>query len=565
MQQLFSQLRDELKEIRDRGYTGATAYAIDLELQYCDKRYYGDGDRSRLRTTALEAFWLFHQSECKFESTYIVKLRTYLCRWLDEVTRNPAEIDFKFDRLRCILARGLEPGPGTSIGRHGRTTSAYHKLTSRASVSSVGTLMEYLSLERLRPDLKLARGREGFEISPGSRVTTVAKDSGTDRVITIQPDVNVRLQSALGGWLSNVLLKLGIDLSTQPLKNRHLARQGSIDGQMATVDLKRASDTILKDVLEGTLPSWLFHLICAYTSPFVDESGQIISGRIFLTMGNGITFPLQTLFFLAVCHVACDEVGIKPAVNQNIAVFGDDLIVPSAAYPKLREILTSLGCIVNETKSFYEGPFRESCGADWFNGFNVRPFMPKGNPLRDAGSIASLYNLTTMWESRVGVDLPRFKESLLAYAASAGWTMPIVPMHAPITGGLRVVIPTTDHHVRINRHTISYVYHRYQSPLRYLPNEGHPYVIQAVMAGYLACPERRRVPVHANAMDATDVPPIVLERPRVQRLVRVKGVSCLPWASRDRSDEWMYEGWPSTRQIMAGTWSPSSYEPYLIL
>lgn len=446
LQTFFSRLRDELQEVVPR-YTGATAHAINLLYRDCDKRAYGDGDRKVLRERALEAFCEFHSSGCQVDTTNLSLVRAYLHRWLDEVTRCPLEVDLKFDSVERELARNLSCGPGSSQGRHGDTTSSYHKLTGRAAVSSVVALREYLALERFRPDLRLARGAEGFGISLGCNLTTVPKDARMDRVIAIEPDVNVRLQGAMGAVLEKRLSRMGIHLDTQQSFNRLLARQGSIDGSLATIDLRRASDSLSDVLLRHILPSWVYELIKAYSSPIVKD-GAVLSGRVVLTMGNGITFPLQTLIFAAAAFTACRLVGVIPRINENVAVFGDDIIVPTEAYDAAVELLTQMGCTVNDSKSFADGPFRESCGADWYEGYLVRPFMPRGDLFNDAQTLCSAFNQANAWVSRTGIEL-RCLDDLIAYAASQGWELPVIPMHAPIDGGIRAIRPgLTSRYVR---------------------------------------------------------------------------------------------------------------------
>jgi hypothetical protein len=61
-------------------------------------------------------------------------------------------------------------------------------------------------------------------------------------------------------------------------------------------------------------------------------------------------------------------------------VYGDDIIVPAASYELLTRVLKQLGFEVNLDKSFATGPFRESCGADYFLGSQVRPLFMKKTP-----------------------------------------------------------------------------------------------------------------------------------------------------------------------------------------
>jgi len=60
--------------------------------------------------------------------------------------------------------------------------------------------------------------------------------------------------------------------------------------------------------------------------------------------------------------------------DEDVHVYGDDIIVRKSVYEPLIELLAYLGFTTNSRKTFSSGPFRESCGADWYEGKDVRPF-----------------------------------------------------------------------------------------------------------------------------------------------------------------------------------------------
>jgi len=62
---------------------------------------------------------------------------------------------------------------------------------------------------------------------------------------------------------------------------------------------------------------------------------------------------------------------IDRKVIDDVIVYGDDIIVPAHEYTRVASALKSFGFKVNEKKSFYKGHFRESCGADFFMGYDV--------------------------------------------------------------------------------------------------------------------------------------------------------------------------------------------------
>jgi hypothetical protein len=97
-------------------------------------------------------------------------------------------------------------------------------------------------------------------------------------------------------------------------------------------------------------------------------------------MGNGFTFELESLIFFAIASCSCDA-GI-------VSVYGDDIIVPSQYATDVMKNLEMCGFSLNWDKSFIDGPFRESCGGDYFEGFDIRPVYVTG-----LLSIKELYRL----------------------------------------------------------------------------------------------------------------------------------------------------------------------------
>lgn len=106
------------------------------------------------------------------------------------------------------------------------------------------------------------------------------------------------------------------------------------------------------------------------------------------TMGNPLTFPLQTLIFyafLASCSdIAALRISSDPqAAGLNdmfVSSFGDDGICSTRILDEVHLYAKHLGWIFNDHKSFSSGSFRESCGGDYYRGLEVRPVMLKRPP-----------------------------------------------------------------------------------------------------------------------------------------------------------------------------------------
>jgi hypothetical protein len=200
------------------------------------------------------------------------------------------------------------------------------------------------------------------------RLDFVPKNARTHRSITIPPSLNGVIQLGYGDYMSARLKRFGVDLKDQSI-NQRLALEGSLRGTYATLDLKSASDTISTEVVFDLLPvEWALALNAARAS-LVDDGDQVIRLEKFSSMGNGFTFPLQSLIFWALCSSA--------ASDGFASVYGDDIIVSTDSVNSVLEILTVFGFTLNKEKSYWAGPFRESCGADYYSGIDIRPVYQK--------------------------------------------------------------------------------------------------------------------------------------------------------------------------------------------
>lgn len=222
------------------------------------------------------------------------------------------------------------------------------------------------------------------EFVPGNRFTTVPKDTSKRRGICVEPSLNVSYQLAVGKHLKSVLrLRGGLDLSGPPSENmaskgqllhRELARKGSLDGSIATIDLSNASDTVSKVLVKLLLPKAWFDLLDSLRSKRTNVDGKWYFLEKFSSMGNGFTFELETIIFAALIK------GCGGVIGVDSFVYGDDIIVPVDIGKKLLPVLRYFGFTPNPRKTFLTGSFRESCGGDYFNGKAVRPLYIKELP-----------------------------------------------------------------------------------------------------------------------------------------------------------------------------------------
>lgn len=228
-------------------------------------------------------------------------------------------------------------------------------------------------------------------------ITSVPKDGRKDRPIAKEQTGNIYLQLAIGSIIrSRLLRRWRVDLNEQADVNRGFCLSSSQRKDLFTIDLSNASDTVSYALVKSLLPDDWFQLLCSVRSPWgILPSGDAIRYRKFSSMGNGYTFELETLIFLAICK-AVSHVHGSPA-DDVFAVFGDDIIGPDYLYNTIANYLEYSGFQVNSEKSFSGSDrVRESCGVDALDGYNIRPVFMKGNP-DNAMEMLGLRNRIRSW------------------------------------------------------------------------------------------------------------------------------------------------------------------------
>lgn len=216
-------------------------------------------------------------------------------------------------------------------------------------------------------------GYEGFGVIPTqeNRLTIVPKNWETGRTIACEPEGCLPLQLAFDTYAKRQLRAFArIDLSDQS-RNQRFALEGSMYGDIATIDLKDASNSTVTNAVAWLFPEpWAQYLASVRSTcwRFKDRKrGLVVKGsyNMFSSMGNGSTFAIETLIFAA----ACSAVGSK-----HFTVYGDDIAIEVELVEPLLRVLRFLGFVPNLEKSHACGPFRESCGVNYFAGVDVTPF-----------------------------------------------------------------------------------------------------------------------------------------------------------------------------------------------
>lgn len=220
-----------------------------------------------------------------------------------------------------------------------------------------------------------------FRIVEGNEITFVPKDSRKDRPIAIEPTLNLMLQLGVDGFVRRRLKRFGCDLDSQE-KNQFFAKLGS-EGEdsrkFCTIDLSAASDSVSTELCRLLLPHLWYTYLMDLRSPTGVVRGRNIPVKYekISSMGNGYTFALESLLFLAAAYAAMKISNPQHHVFHDVAVYGDDIVIPRDSALLAVEILSHMGFTVNTEKSFFFGPFRESCGCDYFEGTFCRPLYIK--------------------------------------------------------------------------------------------------------------------------------------------------------------------------------------------
>lgn len=312
----------------------------------------------------------------------------FLQRCRDKIANILGELNLREVYSECYM------GDGSAVGTHGQATHIIKKMrhltcTPTAVCYLKGAMWSnpHLRLAAINlppvshryPDLQRKRLEAWFDDSlveaRYNEVAFVPKNAKTHRSIALEPSGNGLLQLGAGWTIANRLRRVGINIQDQT-NNQLFALFGSeckeYEGAVATIDLKAASDSIAIELVRLLLPAdwWVF--LNRIRSPHYTLDGGLTKHAYqkFASMGNGFCFPLETLIFYAICKTAVEDTG-----DTLLAVYGDDIALPKGAALLAIERLRYCGFRVNVQKTFIHGPFRESCGADFFEGSDVRPFV----------------------------------------------------------------------------------------------------------------------------------------------------------------------------------------------
>jgi len=360
-----------------------------------------------------------------------------------------------FDRMENSISFGrLVPkhGPGAVADRLS-SNAKYNQHTWTTRLQQVFPVEDYVAVNArfdlgtqpsdcFSPSVTMYLGREKawndgsapFDfLEPGSeipvRVISVPKTLKSPRIIAIEPTCMQYMQQALFQLIRDEIerddiLSLMIGIEDQE-PNRLLALEGSLSGDLATLDLSEASDRVSNQ-----------HVLALFSEhPLLSEAVQATRSRKadvhgfgvqrlakFASMGSALCFPIEAMVFLTTIFIGLErelsaprlERKVVKSFSKQVRVFGDDIICPRDYVLSVVDALSDFGHKVNISKSFWTGRFRESCGREYYDGHDVsivkvRRVLPTRR--QDAEGVMSLVALRNqlywagLWQSASWLDV----------------------------------------------------------------------------------------------------------------------------------------------------------------
>jgi len=420
------------------------------------KKWVGDAFDEKAADAAALELWLQCNSRCT--ETFRYNTATTYWRLFDRARKRVSDIANYIHAPMTLESLQEEFSLGSGSNVLSEDTNIYQKLYSGRVTCSTNVVLQRSYDEYINSDTNSRRAENQRQIwfgpiviVKGNKLSFVRKTRKISRVICTEPTVNMLYQQAIDKKLRAFIKnEFSINLNHQQEVNRRLAIQGSIDGSLCTIDCSSFSDTISVSFVR-----WFFGLIDAQLPDILGmcrsrytelPSGDFVHLNMFSSMGNGYTFSLQTLILAALTEAAYELCGL-PFNSHTYGVNGDDLIVNRKVYELMLNVLTDCGFIPNPDKSFNEGKFRESCGVDAFNGFNVRGlYLTSLNTQQEC--YVALNNIVD-WTARTGISLLNLHRLIMDILKALQWAaikaervfedrMFYIPLSGNPDSGLRV-------------------------------------------------------------------------------------------------------------------------------
>lgn len=353
---------------------------------------------SNKRFNELLDFGTLNGEPCPRGVEFLQKLRKNVIRLIGD--RPPVEIQGVF-------------GPGATMSDKSVRTSVPHKMSTTPTLTPSAWVHLRAWMASRWAAACAARGDCMMEVR-GNVYFQVPKNAKTMRSCAKEPSLNAFYQRAYGEILARRLERAGYSFEHAKEIHVQVARLASITGLFATLDLRSASDTVCAALVRAAFPPAWYEVLDSLRAHYTRIDEPIVERQQwhrlekFSSMGNGFTFEVEMTLFTAIILTECP--GLQP--GRTMWVWGDDIIVPTHLAQRVESALTFCGFTINTEKSFVDGPFRESCGGDFWDGEAVRPYYLKEIPDEPQKYIATANGIRYIMQTDprpngLGADLRR--------------------------------------------------------------------------------------------------------------------------------------------------------------
>jgi hypothetical protein len=391
--------------------------------------------------------YIFYKLKVDYDET---TKKDYLDRFIETDLGLPQAIDIGDDftakliaEMRRIIGRILcneDPldirpchGSGATACRTSNSEK-YHTLRYYPKLDAIFPYSDYFFYSFTHLSDELGNLEVAKESVPQARVCLVPKDSRGPRIISCEPAELLYIQQGLMRKLYRAIethpLTAGqVNFTDQSINQSH-AMMSSMDGMESTIDLSDASDRVSLDLIRAVFPPrWVEALEACRSESTLLPDGRIVKLNKFAPMGSSCCFPVEALVFWT-CVQATHRM-TKPHSRVSTYVYGDDIIVPSSCYEDTVYGLQKIGLVVNLSKSYFEGPCRESCGGEYHLGVDVTPVRIRKPLERQGSGLATCADLANNFVSKFGYDkaLPLIQ----VIEEELGYVFPRTDLELPLT------------------------------------------------------------------------------------------------------------------------------------
>nr|APG77142.1 hypothetical protein [Beihai levi-like virus 12] len=236
----------------------------------------------------------------------------------------------------------------------------------------------------------------------------VPKSYKTLRGITYEPTSYMHFEQDLMIGLKSYIrthpfLSTVLRFEDQSL-NKTRAKIGSLCQNLDTIDLSSASDSVTKSIVTYLFSDTkLGPLLELFSADKVSYKGQQYPVETYGGMGNALTFPIESVIFLAIAEVSRELMQYNNDTQYNVSsVYGDDIVVDTFVSESVMTNLSYFGFLPNFEKSFTgDSHFRESCGGEYLFGHDVTPLRIPRKMIPIQGKRKFLYSSPAAYASYI--------------------------------------------------------------------------------------------------------------------------------------------------------------------